>query len=168
VKRRLFNLGAAISLIFCLAMAGLWISSLFHSPIDLYRNATPNVEVKSGSLIVHIDRSVHLGPRGLLSSPPLRRWHFAGFSYTDFPGFVEPVGVLHHFIVFSLALAWPLLLFALLPAAWLLVHARQRRLRRAWNLCRNCGYDVRATPEATGPLLPRCPECGAVVPPARI
>ncbi len=28
-------------------------------------------------------------------------------------------------------------------------------------LCLNCGYDLRATPNAGGPLLSRCPECGS-------
>lgn len=34
--------------------------------------------------------------------------------------------------------------------------------RRIMNgLCHNCAYDLRATPKADGPRLPRCPECGA-------
>ena len=33
-------------------------------------------------------------------------------------------------------------------------------------LCPACGYDLRATPEGGGPLLARCPECGAVPAPS--
>jgi hypothetical protein len=33
-------------------------------------------------------------------------------------------------------------------------------------LCETCGYDMRATAEPGGPLLPRCPECGTDVMPA--
>jgi hypothetical protein len=50
-------------------------------------------------------------------------------------------------------------LFLLQLPAWLLVGLwlwrRQNTIRRgAANLCRKCGYDLRATPE-------RCPECGS-------
>ncbi len=41
---------------------------------------------------------------------------------------------------------------------------RRRRYRLVHGLCINCGYDLRATPDAAGPLLECCPECGAPAP----
>jgi len=62
-----------------------------------------------------------------------------------------------------------MLIFGLLPARWLLLASKrhQSRSRVSRNCCRECGYDLRATPK-------RCPECGTVTqsqipdaPPAR-
>jgi hypothetical protein len=51
--------------------------------------------------------------------------------------------------------AWlPVLIFAILPAMWVVLFIRRRR-RRGIGLCPTCGYDIRATPQ-------RCPECGRV------
>jgi hypothetical protein len=57
---------------------------------------------------------------------------------------------------FWIAPGWVLLVLlgtaALCPRIWV---SQRRRERDAGQLCRNCGYDLRATPE-------RCPECGAI------
>lgn len=64
-------------------------------------------------------------------------------------------------------IAFPCWLLALLTGAWPLASAlltvrRRRRtsLRLRLNLCRHCGYDLRATPSAGGATLATCPECG--------
>jgi hypothetical protein len=59
--------------------------------------------------------------------------------------------------VMTAALAWPLVGLALRVR-------RRRRLRQLAlaGCCRQCGYDLRATPEPSGVLLGRCPECGLV------
>lgn len=53
---------------------------------------------------------------------------------------------------------------AILPAVRLRRTLQARRARRPGpGQCRRCGYDVRATPEAGGTRLRRCPECGTAV-----
>ncbi len=55
----------------------------------------------------------------------------------------------------SCAAIWPITSLTLLIRR----RARRRRLARA-SCCTQCGYDLRATPQAGGELVTRCPECG--------
>jgi hypothetical protein len=50
---------------------------------------------------------------------------------------------------------------AVLPASWRLARSKLHR-RRTAGCCLACGYDLRATPDKSGPQFDRCPECGLV------
>jgi hypothetical protein len=83
------------------------------------------------------------------------RWNFTDVNYRDgtsrFRELAAPL-----WLVALAAAAWPLASIALL--------IRRRRKRRRFSMvgcCQTCGYDLRATAEKSGPLLARCPECGA-------
>ena len=67
-------------------------------------------------------------------------------------------GNLGTFVEVRIALGWPVLLSLLLLSLCLVLFVKQRRRARIGQHCRNCGYELRATPD-------RCPECG-LVPPA--
>jgi hypothetical protein len=62
----------------------------------------------------------------------------------------------------------PAWMVSLVTAAWpvgsIILLIRRRRRRRRLELlgcCSHCAYDLRATADRGGPLLARCPECGA-------
>jgi hypothetical protein len=63
------------------------------------------------------------------------------------------VSVPHWFLIGS---------FSVLPAIWWrrFTTARESRWRAGHGLCRECGYDLRATPDGSGALQECCPECG--------
>jgi hypothetical protein len=54
-----------------------------------------------------------------------------------------------------IATGWPLLLSLVVPSLCLVLLVKKRRTARNRQFCRDCGYDLRATPD-------RCPECGLV------
>ena len=153
MKRRIFNILAAISLVLCLATAGVWaISSrpwwlYWHSPTEL------GCRVGEGGLRLSswVERSSPL---------PFGYFAFLGFEYArgQYIGTLPPAP--GYSLVWLTVPFWFLFaLTAVLPAIWLW---RWRRHRRATDdgmpHCPNCDYNL------TGNVSGICPECGTPIP----
>ena len=155
MKRRLFNLAAAVSLGMMIAVIALWVRSHWRDDTllwqDNFRESLRKSWISStdGFFIVAQSR-ISVG-----SSAPSHEWHYtsnpvnriddawiAAFQYMGIRNFRVP----HWLVAAGLAV---------FPLSWLVGHHRRRR-RASLGLCPMCGYDLRATPA-------RCPECGSAV-----
>ena len=146
MKRRLFNLAAAVSLLLCVSSVTLWATT-GSSGISFYARVSPNWLVGVG------------GERGRffvgLATEPKDRWigydrydPDAGQFNWSVGGFgLRSVAGWYHAVFAPLWLLVPLLALCASVA-----YVRARRCP-SQGRCRNCGYDHRATPD-------RCPECG--------
>lgn len=172
MKRRLFTIFAAMSLLVCVAALGLWVRGWFADDL-VFRN-TLNADtlryrmrvVRSGYGRMKLVYSWTDAPpqkvadwqraddMGLTHTsiavdkiPPILNFRWLEAEISD----VSPdqVGKTWSFGVRLLPLA---LLTGLLPGLWLWTTIQRRRRMRPGH-CPGCGYDLRATPE-------RCPECG--------
>jgi hypothetical protein len=165
MRRRLLNLLTVLSLVLCVAVVALWARSYLPNEFFvLSRHGSLSLVFAEGS------RSETLGagqqstvdPEGALTSMRAAAQvdeRFAGVEFIAGPTSPPPRGAHRgEYVVLSVPYGY-LFLAAAAPAAWLLV-VRRRYLQRAGrNLCRQCGYDIRATPG-------RCPECGTEPAPA--
>lgn len=170
------------SLLLLLATMGLWIRSYWKLDKVWFcddrgaRGPDWSLSVKSIAGVLRVERRLEPPMLPRTNAPP-RRVGCSCFSCTAYPmmrpksweggyiglgfghgetfGFtVKPLGWW-----FSVPHGVPAACFAAGPE-WAGLVARRRKRRAQRNLCPNCGYDIRATPEADGPLLERCPECG--------
>jgi hypothetical protein len=167
LKRRLFNLAAALSLVLGAATAALWVRSyrvfdgLSHQQADATGGHDITVGSWRGKLVI-----MSLGRDDLW--PGIRDWQWHRETAGDLDG-GEWLAPLHGFAGFGFSHwghkvnrfvmvavpFWSLVVASLLiPATrWLAILRARSRDRRL--LCPTCGYDLRATPD-------RCPECGAI------
>ncbi len=181
MRRRLFNLAAAVSLVLCVAVVVLWVRS--YGPGDKVRLILDPVLGSGNDLVVassggriyalHSWRgSDYAGLNAsltysqgtwqvpLFASMLTRGSSFLGFDWhlhrtAPAPSDSRTNTPLRVLIVPHAA---AVLLFAIGPL--FLWYCRRIVRRRQPGLCPICGYDLRATPE-------RCPECGATAPSKR-
>ena len=175
MRRGLFTISSAISLLLCIAVCTLWIRSYWLGDTVTWANADGHRRIRtaSGSLSIHLaledwstvparfqplryqrdDWSTPMNWHVFLSPNPGNvhtSWEFAGFAWYQLRN--TRTGARS---VISVTPFWSLaLVTAVPPLIWVTRRLRDRRRRAQAGLCPTCGYDLRATPD-------RCPECGA-------
>ena len=170
MPRRLFTLASALSLAVCLTVCVLWVRSYWRSDAWNWGTRSGRAGVASlqgrlsvGWLVVPPAGLVRI-PRGqIVESVPADEaartavkpgWSFAMVQATR----VRQPGLTYQEVRVPY---WLLAMAAgVLPAIWVRRGSRGGRLLLR-GLCPACGDDLRATPEKSGALLDRCPECGA-------
>jgi hypothetical protein len=181
VKRRLFTILAALSLLLFVVIAVVCARSFLIYDVIEYRRVDGRGEVVAAWSVASALGRVVLSASdpGKPRLPQLdgRRW--AAVTWDDVNGSLVPDPVppkvynLHwwrfdwraggrtgsdgnrYLAAEVIVPYWFLALVTLLPAGSWLRRGQRLRRRRTRGLCPRCGYDLRATPE-------RCPECGAV------
>jgi hypothetical protein len=144
VRRRLFTILSALSLLLCLATAVLWVrcnERFYTSHVSSLTNGPARWE------IVYIRDSFVVRKSLKLFKPPP----------TTLPKGAVWAGISQATVYAQLSY-WELLaFFAVLPAFWVVRYMRDRRklMRSNRGACPSCDYDLRATPD-------RCPECGTI------
>jgi 4-amino-4-deoxy-L-arabinose transferase-like glycosyltransferase len=175
MRRRLFTLVSALSLVLCVATCVLWARSVGHVEYVFWSSPGHMAEMKNpdGVLGLILTRDSLLYPiwssasgpygwaferppmanrdRSSLSTESFNRWGF-GFHWvkTRLGGAWRFGG--RRLLILYLPFWVPVLLTAIMPACWATKAFRHSR-RKHFGLCPTCGYDLRATPD-------RCPECG--------
>jgi hypothetical protein len=180
MRRRMFNIAAAASLVLCAAAAALWVCGSFKWFQTEYTANNYGLEASSwpGTFRLVFSRTTRasweeLG--GYFKSSPattvvdvdpsnwpntIKYFRFLGFKYYaySYPPPLRPGGAKPNrwtTIDVEIPLWFVMYLSALFPIRWL--ELRIRRKSRP-GLCRCCGYNL------TGNTSGVCPECGSPIP----
>jgi hypothetical protein len=150
MRRQLFNLAAAVSLVLCVGTAALWAGTIGWplertwpdertgaEPPKLYR-----VAIKDGRYL--LQREERYSAPGRVASTTSRSDILVG-TYVTWLRVNRIINVPFWIVIACTAVA---------PTLWYI--RRQSHVNANPHGCPTCGYDLRATPE-------RCPECGTVV-----
>jgi hypothetical protein len=174
---------AALSLVLATLLIVLWISRIlprqFWIRLPSVRiNTDHRYFVTSGGENVFFVSNVQLNNQRIIGPLNANQSAVASFksqfgqpifrmSWLHFKSLTEPVyfteanghiSMAGTRTIYGIPYGYFLMLFLLLPAwRWLPLLIRRTRARFIISpgICRNCGYDLRATPD-------RCPECGAI------
>jgi hypothetical protein len=170
LRRRLANFILRISALLCVVFAVFWIRSLWRSDLVFFQrmqqSGTPSfLESHNEIWLASASGTVSFGWSVWRDSLPHPRgpWNRivrsqAAATWSDLQLHATWRGSpLRTMWISSLYVPYPLaMLVCSLPLLGRWVAKRRRKRRDAMNLCRGCGYDLRASPE-------RCPECGLLV-----
>lgn len=155
MRRRLFTICAALSLLLYLSAMGMWCYTV---SLSTY--------VKSDHLVCNANSVtvIYTVPAKLAdeSHPPGRAAKDSGRRDRDFIvlRYIRVPEYSRADLCFVVVPYWSLLLLTIvMPLVWLLWwrRSRLRRWQVAHRWCIACGYDLRASKE-------RCPECGTPIP----
>jgi hypothetical protein len=168
MRRSLFNITAAMSLVLCVAALAMWIRS--YSRIDVIDQVTRwryySFSSAHGRIFVEVDwsqigtnYSVHgiawepSSDHRLGKEPTRHGWLIGGFDYLSTRGKFGQATQFSYSEYDVILPWWFVALIAAAPFVLWSVRTRRQSRRATLGRCLTCGYDLRATPG-------RCPECG--------
>jgi hypothetical protein len=165
MRQRLMTILSAVSLVMCLATAGLWVRSYWRTDVIQFSTATSGFEFGAGRGELGFVLVLHKPAAKI--SPPRFLWEVKKSYFLlsqRVPGTIMRAfgsAIIHNpprsagTSVWAVALpCWFAMSLTALPVVSLIRNRlRRSALRLRLNLCVKCGYDLRATPD-------RCPECG--------
>jgi len=165
VKRRLFTIITALSLLSWVMIGALWLRSLTVRDAILWQPSQATATYLETSPGFFFYASGHIDPPATL--PIGHRTDGGPFHFGDVKYYGVSLGL--HTDVFyrdtgtsrftyemvRASFLWPMSIFGILPLCWMVGKFRRwaRQQTDATYRCSVCGYDLRATPH-------RCPECG--------